>query len=474
MAEHSVDHLQMEWRAPAAGAAAHDHEVVMDSTVSLCPFCRQRVAAEIVARSESIYLRKHCPRHGAQMELLEANAAYYLRRREYDKPGTETRRQTPVARGCPFDCGLCPNHRQHTCIGLIEVTDQCRWACPCCYAGPGRTGPLPLADIERMLDFYVAAENGQAEVVQISGGEPADHPAILDILRLALSKPVKYVMLNTNGERVAEDADFADALAALGSRFEVYLQFDGVEPIGDRSLRGRDRSALRQRAVAALSRRGVPMTLVATVQAGVNEAIIGPLIEFGQREPWVRGVNFQPLAFWDVPPAAPARITMTGIMQAAERQTAGRLRLADFVPLPCNVERVALTYCFRAGTDWVPITRVADLRPFLPVLKNTFAFHADDIVQAAGPAAHAELARQLREVLRPLIPAGYPDAPPETRRAHFSKNVFRITVSSFLDWFNFEERAMRKECVHVLTPDLRRIPFSAYNLFHRERRHAGG
>ena len=53
-----------------------------------------------------------------------------------------------------------------------------------------------------VLDAVVAAE-GRADVVQISGGEPTLHPDLFAILDEAKQRPIRHLMLNTNGE-VAE------------------------------------------------------------------------------------------------------------------------------------------------------------------------------------------------------------------------------------------------------------------------------
>jgi uncharacterized radical SAM superfamily Fe-S cluster-containing enzyme len=52
---------------------------------------------------------------------------------------------------------------------------------------------------------------------------------------------------------------------------------------------------------------------------------------------------------------------------------------------------------------------------------------------------------------------------------YIDQNTFRISVSSFLDAYNFDMKSMQKECIHVITPDLRKIPFSAYNTIYRGR-----
>ncbi|MBU1976174.1 MAG: radical SAM protein, partial [Nanoarchaeota archaeon] len=143
-----------------------------ESTTSICPQCSERVPAKIIIKNKSIFLEKYCKKHGIQEELLEEDAEYYLDRRKYDKPGTISTTQTKINKGCPFDCGLCPNHDQHTCIALIEITNNCNLKCPVCYANGGKGKFLSLNRISEMLDFYVESEGGEAEILQISGGEP--------------------------------------------------------------------------------------------------------------------------------------------------------------------------------------------------------------------------------------------------------------------------------------------------------------
>ena len=451
-------------------AVAEPAELRLQDTVSICPECRTRVPAGIVRRGRSVHLVKQCPVHGEQVELLEQDADYYEARTFYDKPGTPSKVQTPVRDGCPFDCGLCPEHDQHTCIGLIEINGECELACPDCYTVRGAAPTLGLEQIARMMDFFQDAESGRAEVLQISGGEPTRHPRILDILRLAKDKRFKYVLLNTNGLRIAEEPEFVRDLSRLLPKFEVYLQFDGLEAASHARLRGRDLGAQKRRAVALLGDAGIPVTLVATIQGGANEHEIGAILRYGLETPGVRGVNYQPLAFYRR--AAPAeragRITLTGILEQIERQTAGEYLVKDFVPLPCDVERVALTFCYRDGERFVPITRRVNLLDHLPVINNTFAFNADDYLAQAG--CDSDLCGCMRgflDRLRPLIPADFGGRTVGEKVRHFNRNMFRISVSSFVDVYNFDLRSMQRECVHVITPDLRRIPFSAYNMFHR-------
>lgn len=118
---------------------------------------------------------------------------------------------TDVAYGCPYDCGLCVDHEQHSCLSIVEVTDRCNLTCPTCYAmsSPHYGSHRSLEEIEAMFDVIVKNE-GEPDVVQISGGEPTIHPEFFRIMDIAKSKPIKHLMLNTNGVRIANDPGFAE------------------------------------------------------------------------------------------------------------------------------------------------------------------------------------------------------------------------------------------------------------------------
>lgn len=108
--------------------------IYSEATISICPECLQRVPAKIIFKDDKVFLQKFCLKHGQQEELFEEDIEYHLKKRTFDKPGTISKTQTQITKGCPFDCGLCKNHDQHTCIGLIEVTNKCDLCCPTCYA----------------------------------------------------------------------------------------------------------------------------------------------------------------------------------------------------------------------------------------------------------------------------------------------------------------------------------------------------
>jgi uncharacterized radical SAM superfamily Fe-S cluster-containing enzyme len=146
-----------------------------DTAISICSTCYRRAEGKIVFEDGCVYLLKRCPVHGAERVLMADDVEYYRRCREVFLKPPEMPRvyNTPVRWDCPYDCGLCTDHEQHSCLTLVEITDHCNLTCPICYASssPMRTSYRPFERVERMLDTVVRNE-GQPDVVQISGGEP--------------------------------------------------------------------------------------------------------------------------------------------------------------------------------------------------------------------------------------------------------------------------------------------------------------
>ena len=290
----------------------------LGQTTSLCETCLGLVPAKIVEEDGGIYYSKRCPEHGVMKTLVSDDPVYWRRTLEYLKPGDRPLAPfTRTERGCPWDCGLCPDHEQHSCLAIVEINEACNLACPVCFAdsSPKRNSHRSLAEVEFMLDALVKSE-GEPDLVQISGGEPTIHPQILEILAAARKRPIKHVMLNTNGIRIAEDEAFCDALAELRPGFEVYLQFDGFRRETHRYHRNADLRQIKQRAVDRLSSAGVFTTLTMTASLGANDDEIGAVVRYGLETPYVGGISIQPqFGSGRATPIDPAdRLTHTGVL----------------------------------------------------------------------------------------------------------------------------------------------------------------
>jgi len=459
----------------------HDY-TYHSETISMCPECMQTVQSKIIIKDGSVYLLKNCKKHGHMLHLLEEDSKYFLNQSKYDKPGTICKTQTKFNKGCPFDCGLCTEHEQHTCIGLIEVTNKCNLKCPVCYANSGTGTNLSLGKIEEMMDFYQDTEYGNAEILQISGGEPTMHPDIIKIIDMAMEKKFKHVMLNSNGLRIATDKEFVKELAKFTKGFEVYLQFDGFEESTYTHFRGRHLLDIKKQAIDNLTEAGVLITLVTTVEKDVNDKELGAIIKIGLDNSSIRGVNFQPVSLVGRLPDSVnhlERITKTGVLKLIEKQTKGMVLMDDFLPLPCHPERIAFTYLYRGEEGFKPITRGINTEKYVPIIKNTFSFVPEDFLKDAvkelvkpKKVCTSPMSCNCFDIfkdLKPLIPKKYLLKSKEEQRKHLDENTFRISVSSFVDAYNFDIQSMRKECVHIITPDLRKMPFSSYNMIYREK-----
>ena len=269
-----------------------------DVTLSICSTCYRKVEGKTVFQDDKVFLLKRCPDHGSEKVLIADDVDYYRRCREIfiKPPEMPLVYNTPVKWGCPYDCGLCTDHEQHSCLTLVEICDYCNLRCPVCYAasGPERQQFRTLDQIEKMLDAVVRNE-GHPDVVQLSGGEPTVHPNFFEIVEMAKARPIRHLMVNTNGVRIAQEEDFVKRLAEVKEDFEVYLQFDSFEREPLMQLRGADLRRIREQAIEHLNRYNISTNLVVTLKKGLNDHEIGKTIDYALKQPCVRGVTLQPI-----------------------------------------------------------------------------------------------------------------------------------------------------------------------------------
>ena len=447
------------------------------ATTALCSVCLRTVEAKEVIEQGAVFLQKRCPEHGAQRVLLADDADYWRSARErYLKPPEQVLKpNTPFRYGCPYDCGICPEHEQHGCVVLLELTDHCNLRCPTCYAGSGpeRLVHRDLPTIERMLDCIVRNE-GEPDVVQLSGGEPTLHPQFFEVLAACRRRPIRHLMLNTNGIRIAQEDGFAERLAEQRQGFEVYLQFDSLREGPLRALRGADLRRVRERALERLNALDLSTTLVVTVRRGLNDDELGDLIRYALAQRCVRGITFQPVqeaGRCDGHDAAEHRLTLSEVRRRILQQC-DWFAPADIVPVPCHPDCLAMAYALKRPNSRSPITPLTGLVPAEVLLRggrNTITLEHDAQLQrefvsafstAHGPegaaAAVARLLCCLPGVSIGSAPLRYED-------------VFRIVIMKFLDRHDLDLRSVRKSCVHIAHPDGKRIiPFDTYNLFYRD------
>jgi len=445
--------------------------IYYDLTISLCPTCLKRVYGKIVFEDDNVFMLKKCKEHGRFKVLIATDVAYYKKCREYMKKSEMPYKfGTKVKYGCPYDCGLCEDHEQHSCSSVIEVTDRCNLTCPTCYAssGPNCGKHRSVEDIERMFDIMIESEK-DPDVIQISGGEPTIHPHFFEILDIAKKKPFKHILLNTNGIKIATEDGFAQKLATYMPEFEIYLQWDSLNPDVLKKLRGADLSKIRKKALEKLNELNLSTTLVVVVQKGLNDDELGELVEFAMQQKCVRGITFQPTQFAgrneNFNPETD-RITPTDVRTKIIEQQ-NTFTEKDLIPVPCNPDTLTMAYGLKIKDNVHPLTRYIDPAELLEESKNTIVFERDEklkakLVDLFSTGNSPERSSKIFGSLMCCLPK---IAMPKNLKYD---NVFRILIMHFQDAYDFDVRAIKKSCVHIVHKDGRIIPFETMNLFYRD------
>jgi hypothetical protein len=306
-------------------------------TNSLCPVCLERIPAEIVNREQEYCLEKGCRDHGRFSTVIwRGDNPPFEQWGNYVPPP-----QSKVAQpDCPNACGLCPGHLQKTCCVLVEVTGRCNLNCPFCFAQSGGNPADPT--VAHLSDSFKELVRQDCTFIQLSGGEPTLRDDLPEIVAAAKAAGCENIQLNSNGIRLGKDRAYTKALAQAGLSF-VFMQFDGTENVIHEKLRGRPLLAEKQAAIKACAGERIGITLVPTVVPGVNDDNLGDILNFGfSNSPAVRGVHFQPVSYFGRHPRPPRnedRITLPEVLRAIERQTSGKVNIADFVPSGCDHPR---------------------------------------------------------------------------------------------------------------------------------------
>lgn len=445
--------------------------VFFGQTQSLCETCMKLVPAKILIQGNDVYYEKRCRDHGVQKTLISTDADYYRSELSFLKPGDRPLAlQSKTEFGCPYDCGLCADHEQHSCLAIIEINEACNLTCPVCFAESSKaaTGQRDLSTIGRMMDALVASE-GEPDLLQLSGGEPTLHPEIIAIIDMARDRPIRHLMINTNGVRIASDPGFVAELKKRRTGLEIYLQFDSLKPEALKTLRGADLTKVRQNALDALERAGISTTLVCTVKKGLNDTEMSAIIDHALTFKCVRGVTFQPIQdtgrneHFD---PNEHRVLLTDIRRRVV-EGPSVFGEEDMIPLPCNPTSISIGYGLRNGTNVVPVTAMIPKEQLVAEMPNAVNFER-----------YPELGERIFELfslstIEPNVTDRMADLlcclpQVEVPRNLSYENIFRVVIVNFMDRFDFCVANVKRSCIHFVTPNGQIIPFENYNMFYRD------
>jgi uncharacterized radical SAM superfamily Fe-S cluster-containing enzyme len=461
------------------------NEVFHSFSKGICPRCRRLVDGQRIIRDGKVFLRKHCPEHGRSEALISGDAEWFLKSLVYIKPGSvPLKHSTTVSRGCPSDCGLCPDHEQHSCLPIIEITNYCNLECPICIVQNRHNYSMTASEFGRIIDGLIEKE-GTLDTINLSGGEPTIHPQFLELLDLAKRPEIARVSISTNGVRVASEPEFCHELARRGAY--VNLQLDALSNPQLRTLRGAgDQEGLKRRALDNLKTAGVRTTIVSTLAKGINDNAIGDCVRLLLDNDFILSLMFQPAAYTGYGGAhfAPHNpldvITIPDVVRFCEEQTGGVLRRSDFHPLPCSHPSCfALTYLLKTDSGVIPFPRFIELEHYLEAIANRGTLRPDETLErgiretidslwsGSGQVPDCEaILATLRRLLKLMYQTDRALAL-EDRLQIGESLVKTIFIHAFMDEHTFEVDRIKKCCTHYALPDGRLMPGCAYNMFYR-------
>lgn len=454
----------------------------LTKTESLCPICLKKIEAIIFSEGEDYYMTKTCPEHGTFQTVLWRGGVPmkdWVRNKEraYIEKAV-----TKVDKGCPFDCGLCEEHRQHTCTALIEVTRNCNLGCKFCFADSyGAKAEEP--SLEEILSQYqsVLSISGTCNI-QLSGGEPTVRNDLPEIIKMGNELGFTFIQVNTNGIRLAEDENYVIALKRAGLS-SVFLQFDGINDNVYKQLRGRELFEKKVKAIENCKKHEIGVVLVPTLVPGVNIDQIGEIIKFGMKQaPAVRGVHFQPVSYFGRIPKTPQdkeRITLPEVMSEISKQTDNMIRVESMKPPGCEnalcsfhgnyiiEDNGLLQVTKRSSCCGTEKAEEGATKAKAYVSRNWSCCSNEEkskenIKEESEEKSKENIKENIKEEMKEEFKEEYSDWDKIIHK--LQKNSFSISAMAFQDVWNVNLERIKDCCIHVVTLDGKLIPFCMYNL----------
>ncbi len=447
-------------------------EQLLKRTTSRCPVCREKCPAEVwrVGGTEAkVFLKRTCPTHGEASVCISSDARFYWLAQGDPSNAECGTRSSECCGGAACNAGdgrangtlgknaQPPIENQKskienlsTCLALIEIVHSCNLACPTCYAdspvGTGaRVDAVPLDDLKARIQGVIDRKGG-IEILQLSGGEPTLHPRFFELLAWCHANPgIDYVLLNTNGVRIANDDAFLKQLGETFryGKFQLYLQFDGVQSEGHAALRGGDLRAMKQRAIERCGALNIPITLAMTVTPD-NLPHLWETVDFGLKFDHVRGVAFQPMfGSGRVLGEKSTHLNTADIILSAVAQSDGKLAFDDFTPLPCGDPNCAtIGYLLKLDGRTHSISEFVDFTQVQGFLRDKVRYSLDDLARCGCES----------ELLGGLLKKFELD----------ERHTFRLFIKPFMDAWTWDEDRIDRCCTHVIRPDGKLDSFCRY------------
>ena len=474
-------------------------EGVEEETKSLCPVCKKIIKARIFEEDGRVMISKRCEEHGEFKDVYWGDVPLYLKAKKYafDGVGIENPQSDKGDEiECPFACGLCKNHKSHTALAIIDLTNRCNQNCKICFARANVTGYVYEPSFEEVVGMMKVLRNNRpvpCPAIQFSGGEPTIYSGFIDVIREAKKMGFAQIQVATNGLKFV-DRDFLQESINAGLN-TAYLHFDGMDEKVYEGSGGRPIYEKKFKVIenCGLTTPHLPVVLVPTIINGENDDQIWPTLDFAfeHLDP-ILGVNFQPISFAGRignKEREKGRITIPDLIKRIEKDSNGVLSSKDFFPVPCVAPmsevlslvdenpKLALTvhphcgmatYVFKNGDRIIPITDFVDVEGFLEKSKELAMEMETSKMKKAKLAVNLpsllsyvdtkKAPLKMRELLLAVVLKR-----DKKSLAKLHWQALFIGAMHFQDLYNYDIERVKRCQIHYATPDGRLIPFCSYN-----------
>jgi uncharacterized radical SAM superfamily Fe-S cluster-containing enzyme len=368
----------------------------LEKTTSICPKCFQegkikKINAKIIEDAGNVYITKDCEKHGSFKDIYFSDVNLYKKWIKFKVTGGEA----PDVKVKVFnEPALYDYHKSQSILTNLIVTNRCDLRCSYCFMNAGASGRVYEPTLEKIDELLIQARNERpmgSKAIQITGGEPTIRNDLLDIVRVAKEKGYSHVQVNTNGLKLATDAEYCKKLKE-GRVNTIYMSFDGVTKETNPWI------DFNKKAIENLRKANLKVVLVPVLIRDKNLSEAGKILKFAlDNLDIVRGVNFQPISFvgrvqkLSEEKRKNQRVDYAMLMESIEKEFDGKISRDDFYPVPfvypiskliellkgkTQVEFTAhpgcggATYIFEEDGKPIPVTRFVDVNGLLNFIDN--------------------------------------------------------------------------------------------------------
>lgn len=426
-------------------------------TKSRCTVCHAECPGIVSQLGNDIVMDRTCTIHGHQQFRIGTSRFYWT---SHGQPSNASCGGSTCCSGDGKNVGTLGNNALHptdiieqlsSCTALIDIVDSCNLPCPTCYAAsPIGTGDnlkyVPFNEVVQRVQGVIDRK-GKIELLQLSGGEPTLHPDFFKILLWAFDNPgIDHVLVNTNGVRIATDDKFVQEFKQVlrPKKVRLYLQYDGPQEAGQKTLRGSDLRHIRIRAIERCAEIGLSLHLAMTVNHE-NFPYLWDALLFGTKYPHILGISFQPmfLSGRSTGKSLEQPITSGDIVIGLIDQSQGHMIDDDFTPLPCGDPNCQIVSGLaRIDGQLIPVVRLIDKANINKVLHNKIDFDIEAL-KTCG-CEDQPLAEFLKDQV--LLPS----------------YGFFIFIKPFMDARTWDQDRIDRCCTHVIRPDGKLDSFCRY------------